>query len=324
MRRREFIAGLGSATLGWPLTAHAQQLPVIGFLSAGAEGGTGPNITAIRKGLGELGYVEGRNVTIDYRLTYGQNDRLPEAAADLVRRQVAVLVTSPSAAAVAAKAATATIPIVFSIGADRVELGLVKSLNRPGGNLTGVVLLTVELQAKRLELLHQLAPAAKSVAFLANPTSAAYKSDLIQLQAAARVLGLRLAVLDAVERSQIEAAITTLIQSGAGGLLVSSDPLFTDRHQQIVAMAASAGIPAIYAWREYVEAGGLMSYGTSRSDGYRIVGNYAGRILKGERPANLPVQRSSKTEFVVNLKAAKALGRDVPTAILLRADEVIE
>jgi putative ABC transport system substrate-binding protein len=327
MKRREFIAGLGSAAV-WPLAARAQQpMPVVGFLAVGSlDTRSRINVAAFHRGLAEMGYFEGRNVAMEYRWTDGQSDRLPAFAAELVRRQVAVMVAiGGTNAAFAAKAATQTIPIVFSSGSDPVEVGLVASLGRPGGNLTGVSLLITAVVAKRLELLHELAPAATSIALLANPANPVLAADETrELQAAARVLGVNLLVLHASSPSEIDAAFATLVEQRVGALLVSSDADFSIRRDQIVALAARHAVLAIYQWREYTAAGGLMSYGPSLTDAYRINGVYTGRILKGEKPADLPVQQVTKIELVINMKAAKALGLTFPTALLVRADEVIE
>jgi putative ABC transport system substrate-binding protein len=329
MRRRDFITGLAGAAAGStfrPVAGRAQrgELPLIGRL-AGRSAVDDDLFIAFRRGLEETGYVEGRNVAIEHQYSDAQNDRLPAQAADLVRRGAAVIVANGGVdVALAAKAATTTIPVIFTIGVDPVEFGLVDSLSRPGGNLTGVVFLTNEVMAKRLELLREFVPAATSIVFLANLTSRSAEADQRQLQVAARVLGLRLAMLNVVDQSQIEQAFATFAQMRADALLVSSEPLFTDRREQIVAMAERHAVPAVYAWREYVVAGGLMSYGTSRTDGHRLAGTYTGRILKGERPQDLPVQQSTKVELVVNLRTAKALGLTIPLSLLGRADEVIE
>jgi putative tryptophan/tyrosine transport system substrate-binding protein len=315
MRRREFIAGLGGAA-AWPLAARAQQpaLPMIGYLNPGSGESRRDIIAAFRRGLAETGYIEGRNILIEFRHAEGQYDRLPALAADLVGRSVAVIVTGPSSGALAAKAATTTIPIVFETGGDPVELGLVASLNRPGGNLTGVTTLIVEVAAKRVELLHDLVPAAVSIALPHNPASRNVTDALTkEAQRAASALGLRLLILNASSEAEIETSFETLVRQRPGALLVSPDPLFTDRREHIVAMATRSAIPAIYAWREYVEAGGLMSYGTSRIEAYRLV-----------EPADLPVQRATKVELIINMKTARALGLTFPLTLPGRADEVIE
>ena len=325
MRRREFIAGVGAAA--WPLAGRAQRLtmPVIGYLNPESLQSRSDVIRAFRQGLAETGFVEGQNVLIEYRHAESQYDRLPTLATELVRHSVAVIVAGPTSAALAAKAATTRIPIVFEVGGDPVELGLVASLNRPGGNLTGVTTLTLEVVAKRLELLHELVPAATSIALLLNPaTRNTADAQTKEAQRAATALGLRLQILNASSQIEIEIAFAALAQQRASALLVSPDPFFTDRREQIIAMTARSAIPTIYAWREYAAAGGLISYGTSRIDAYRLVGTYAGRILKGEKPADLPVQQSTKVELVLNMKTAKALGLTFPLTLLGRADEVIE
>jgi putative ABC transport system substrate-binding protein len=331
MRRRAFItliAGAAGSSMLWPRAARAQQpaLPVIGWLSEGTIETRRDVFAAFHRGLAENGYVEGHNVAIEYRWTQNRNDRLAALAADLVRRQVAVIAsTGGTPMALAAKAATSTIPIVFDVGVDPVEIGLVASLNHPGGNLTGVARLTVEVAAKRLELLHELVPAATSIGFLVNPTNpASADAQTRELQVAARVLGVRLLILDATGPNDIDAAFAALVQQGAGALLVSGNPLFTRRDQQLVGLAVQHAIPTMYIYRESAVAGGLVSYGTSFSDSFRQVGAYAGRILKGDKPADLPVQRVTKVELIINLKTAKALGLTVPQPLLGRADEVIE
>jgi putative ABC transport system substrate-binding protein len=326
VKRREFIALMGGAA-AWPLAAHAQQpaMPVIGFLHPEALETIREFVAAFHRGLADTGHVEGRNVTVEYRWAEGQNDRLPVLAAELARRRVAAIAAPGSTpAALAAKAATKTIPIVFAVGTDPVEIGLVASLNRPGGNLTGVTNLVVEVTAKCLEVLHEMVPAATQIAFLVNPTNPASDGILREGQAAARVLGLRLLVLNASDPSEIEAAFATLARERAGALLVGQDALFSSRRDQLVALVARHAVPAIYQFREYAAAGGLMSYGTSDSDRYRQVGVYTGRILKGEKPADLPVQQSTKIELAINMKTAKALGLTFPLNLLGRADEVIE
>ena len=327
MKRRTFIAGLGSAA-AWPLAARAQQsvVPVIGYLNSTTEAATQRFIAAFRQGLSELGYVEHQNVAIEYRWMEGRYDQLTMLTSDLVHRQVAVLVaTGGTGVARAAKSATSTIPIVFVAGGDPVEVGLVASLNRPGGNVTGAAILTTLLTAKRLELLHELVPGATSIGFLNNPTNTTVtKAEMMEGETAARNLGVQLVTLNASTSSEIEEVFEDLPSGQIGALLTSGDPLWTFQRSQLAALTARYAVPAIYAAREISEAGGLISYGASISDAYRLAGNYVGRILKGEEPANLPVQQSTRIEMVLNLKTAKALGLTVPQSILLRADEVIE
>jgi putative ABC transport system substrate-binding protein len=328
MRRRHFITLLGGAAAAWPLIARAQQgtSPVIGWLGEGTIETRPDAFAAFHQGLAEAGYIEGRNVAIAYRWTQDRTDGLAALAADLVRRKVAVIAsTGGTPMALAAKAATTTIPIVFDVGVDPVEIGLVASLNHPAGNLTGVARLTVEVAAKRLELLHELVPAATSIGFLVNPTNpASVDAQTRELQVAARVLGVRLLVLNASGPNDIDEAFARLVQQGAGALLVSGHPLFTSRNKQLVALAARHAVPTIYIYREAAAAGGLVSYGPSFSDSIRQVGVYTGRILKGDKPADLPVQRITKVDLIINLNTAKALGLMVPLPLLGRADEVIE
>jgi putative tryptophan/tyrosine transport system substrate-binding protein len=328
MRRREFITLLGGAAATSPLAARAQQpaMPVVGLLNGGVAADTAAgNAAAFRKGLGEAGYLEGRNVTIEERWAEGQYDRLPALAADLVRRRVAVIAAPGGLPqALAAKAATQTIPIVFSIGGDPVAIGLVASLNRPGGNLTGVIQLNVDVTGKRLQLLHEMLPTATSIAFLVNPTSRQTDAETSEAQNAARIIGMHLVILNASNPSDIEATFATVVQERVNALLVCSDQLFTGRREQLVALAARYGVPTIYQFRVFAEAGGLMSYGTDLLEVYRLLGNYSGRILKGERPADLPVQRATTFELVINLKTAKTLGLIIPPSVLAVADEVIE
>jgi putative tryptophan/tyrosine transport system substrate-binding protein len=327
MRRREFIT-LGGASAAWSLVAHAQQpaMPVIGFLNPTSPDTRRELIAAFHQGLAEAGYVEGRNLTIEYRWTKGQNDRLPAMATDLVQRRVAVIAAvDGTATALAAKAATATIPILFLIGADPVELGLVASLNRPGGNITGVSALSLGTVAKRLQLLHELVPAAADIAFLRNPTNPYYVTlETRELQSAATALGLRLLLLNASTTSEIEVAFTTLVEQRADAFLLGTDPFFMTVRDQLVALANRHALPAIYPFREDAVAGGLMSYGTNLRDGYRLIGGYTGRILSGDKPADLPVLQATKFELVINAQTAKALGISIPLPLLGRADEVIE
>ena len=326
MRRREFIALLGTAA-AWPLAARAQRpvLPVIGYLSSGVPGLFRDRASVFLQGLAESGYVEGRNVAIEYRWAEGHYDRLPPLAADLVHRPVNVIVTADSiVTARAAKAATATIPIVFGIGADPVELGLVARLNRPGGYLTGAVRLSSDLEPKRLELLHQLVPAASTIALLINPNNPNAALLTKELQAAARTFGLSLLVVQASTDRDLDAAFETMARLRAEGLLISPDSYFIQQSGRLAALALGQAIPAMFQYREFAAAGGLISYAGSRTESSRLVGAYAGRILKGEKPGDLPVQRSSTVELIVNLKTARALGISVPRSVLAGADEVIE
>jgi len=326
MRRRAFIKLIGGTAIAWPLAARAQQpFPVIGFLSARSLGESAPILDAFRRGLAETGYLEGQNVAIEYRLLEGQFDRLAETAADLVRRQVSVIVTAGTAPARPAKAATQTIPIVFGVGDDPVRLGLVASLARPGGNATGINYFSSEINAKRLELLHELIPTAARVAVLVNPANATNTSSMLaSMEPAARALGLQIQIYNASTNREIDVAFATLVREKADALFLAPDALFSARRVQLISLAARHALPASYSLREAVEAGGLMSYGTSFADMYRQLGVYAGRILKGAKPADLPVAQSTKFELVINLQTAKLLGLDVPPQLLARADEVIE
>jgi ABC-type uncharacterized transport system substrate-binding protein len=326
MRRRQFITLLGGAA-AWPLVARAQQsaMPVIGFINSASPQDYVGQVAAFLKGLGETGYVEGRNVAIEYRWAEGQHDRLPALAADLVQRQVAVIAATTTPAALAAKAATTTIPIVFEGGTDPVETGLVASLYRPGGNVTGVTQLNVVVTPKRVELLHELVPTASVIALLVNPTDAANAEQTTRdVQAAARSFGLELHVLSASSERDFDAVFAELIRLRAGGLVIGSGAFFVSRQEQLAVLAFRHAVPAVFETRGFVAAGGLMSYSGSLTDSYRLTGIYVARILKGEKPAELPVQRGTKVELYINLKSAKALGLSVPNTLIGRADEVIE
>jgi putative ABC transport system substrate-binding protein len=327
MRRRDFIVLVGGAAAAWPLAARGQQpaIPVIGFLNGTSlEGYDGLFLSAFRRGLSETGYNEGGNVAIEYRWAEGHYEQLPEMAADLVRRRVAVIAATSTPANVIATKATKTIPIVFTTSSDPVELGLVASLNQPGGNVTGAVTLNVEVVSKRLELLHEIVPTASSIFVLANPTNPNAEIQTKALQAAARTLGQQIVVVNATTESGIDAAFARLADERAGALLVDTDAFLFSHRDRLVGLANRYGVPTIFDRRKFAETGGLMSYGGNVTDVYRLAGIYTGRILKGEKPANLPVQQSTKVEFVINLKTARALGVTIPTMLLATADEVIE
>ena len=327
LERREFITLLGGAAAAWPLVARAQQpaMPVIGYLNNGSPESDASRLTGLRRGLNETGYVEGRNLVIEYRWAGNQADRLPALAADLVQLRVAVIVAAGIPPALAAKAATTSIPIVFLAGTDPVQLGLVASLNRPGGNLTGFNVFGGEVAAKGLALLHELVPSVATIGFLENPNNpifaAYYERDVL---VAAPAIGLKVQILQASSDREIDAAFVNLVQTRTGALLVGGDAFFNSRIERLIALAAHHAIPVMYQYREFVAAGGLMSYGTSLTDGYRQVGIYAGRILKGEKPADLPVQQATKIELIINLKTARTLGLEVPDRLLTIANEVIE
>jgi putative ABC transport system substrate-binding protein len=323
MNRRVFIAGLGAAA--WPVVAQAQQsaMPVIGFLNSASAGGYAPFVAAFRQGLKETGFVEGQNVAVEYRWADGQHDRLPAMAAELVRRQVPVIVAN-TPGNLAAKAATTTIPIVFTTASDPIQLGLVASLARPGGNVTGATAFGVEVTPKQLELAHGLVPTATVIAVVVNPTHPNAETVVRELQAAARILGVQLHVLHASAEREFDTVFATLGQQRAGALVIGPDPLFVARSEQLAALALRHAVPAFSFVRDFVAAGGLMSYGGSNSDMYRIAGVYAGRILRGDKPADLPVQQTTKVELIINMKTAKALGLTIPETLLATADEVIQ
>jgi ABC-type uncharacterized transport system substrate-binding protein len=326
MRRRDFIIFLAGAMAAWPLAARAQQkaMPVIGFLSPTGPSPSAPLTAAFRQGLSEASYVEGQNLAIEYRWAEGHYDRLPALAADLVGLKVDLIVANSPPAALAAKSATSTIPIVFRGGEDPVGGGLVASLARPGGNLTGVSFIPDGLTAKRLELLSELVPGARVIALLVNPNSPNAERIIRDVQQAAQAKGVQLPILKASTETEIDAAFTSLIELAAGALLVAGDPFLSSRREQFVALASRHAVPAIYAWREFAASGGLISYGSSLTAAFRLVGIYAGKILKGAKPADLPVEQPTKFELVINLNTAKTLGLTVPQSLLTRADELIE
>jgi putative ABC transport system substrate-binding protein len=325
IRRRQFITLLGGSAAAWPLAARAQQsaIPVIGFVNAASPKGYARPLAAFLKGLGETGYVDGRNVVIEYRWAGGQYDRLPAFVADLLQRKVDLLAATSTPAAVAAKAATATIPIVFTTSGDPVRLGFVGSLARPGGNVTGASQLNVEVAPKRLELMHEAIPTATNIGLLVNPTNTLAEPVSRDLSAAAATLGLKLHILRASGEQDFATVFKTLAELRAA-LVIGTDVFFNSRSDELAALALRYGVPAIYQYREFTAAGGLMSFGGSIAESYRLAGVYAGRILKGEKPADLPVQQVTKVELIVNLKTAKALGLTIPLPLLGRADEVIE
>jgi putative ABC transport system substrate-binding protein len=328
MRRREFIKVIaGSAAAAWPLVVRAQPpaMPVVGFINVTSAKGYQRQLAAFVKGLGETGYIDGRNVRIEYRWAEDRSDRLPAMVAELVHDQVAVIAATTTPAAVAAKAATTTIPIVFEMASNPVRLGLVASLNRPGGNVTGVTQTNVEIAPKRLQLLHELVPTARVIALLVNPANPGLAETATkEMQAAAHTIGLELHVLNASTEREFNAVFADLLQLRAGALVIGPDPFFTSQSDQLAALALRHAVPTVYEVREFAVAGGLLSYGGDITESYRLAGNYTGRILKGEKPADLPVQQVSKVEMVINLKTAKALGLNIPNTLLGRADEVIE
>ena len=326
MRRRDVIKLLAGSAAAWPLATRAQQPAtlVVGFMNGSSPEAFAPTVTAFRQGLNETGYVEGQNVKIEYRWAEGRYDRLPGIAADLVRRQMVVIAATGTPAALAAKAATAVIPVIFETAGDPVALGFVASLNRPGGNVTGVTQLSSELVSKRLRLLHDLIPAATNIGLLVNPTDPRAETQTRDVQEAAHALGLRIHVLNASSEAEIDTAFSDLVKLRAGALVVGTGELFNSRAAQLAALAAREQVPAIYQYREFAAAGGLISYGTSLTDAYRLAGIYTGRVLKGEKTADLPVVRPTKFELVINLKTADALGLSIPAGVLAIADEVIE
>jgi putative ABC transport system substrate-binding protein len=327
MRRRDFIALLGCSAATWPVTARAQQpaLPSIGFVNAGSSQRLARHLSAFLKGLAETGHIEGQNITIEYRWAESRIDQLPALVADLIRRQVRVIAATGTPAALAAKEATTTTPIVFETGANPIKLGLVDSLNRPGGNITGVTQANQETAPKRLQLLHELIPTAKVIGLLVNPTDPALaEADANSVREAAQTLGLELHVLNASTDHDFDAIFAKLIQLRADGLVIGGEQLFTSHVEQLAALTVRHAVPAAYQWREFAAAGGLLSYGSDVTDAYRVAGVYTGRILKGDKPADLPIQQATKVELYINLKTAKTLGISVPIPVLGRADEVIE
>jgi len=326
IKRREFISLLGGAAAAWPLAARAQQaaIPAIGYLNLGSPESDASRLTGLRRGLSQTGYVEGRNLVIEYRWAGNQARRLPELAADLVQLQVTVILAAGLLPALAAKAATTSIPIVFGVGADPVQLGLVASLNRPGGNLTGFNTFAGELGAKALALLHELVPSTATIGFLENPNNPSFELQTRDVLAATPAIGLKVQVLKAGTDREIDAAFVSLVQARTGALLVGADAFFISRIERLIELAARHAIPTMYLFPEYVVAGGLISYGTSLIENWRQIGLYTGRILKGEKPADLPVQQFTKLELIINLKTARALGLQIPDRLLALADEVIE
>jgi len=324
MQRREFIRGVAGAAVAWPFASSAQQtVPVVGYLS-GRSANSVPQLSAFLKALNEAGYVDGRNVSIEYRWAEGRADRLPALAADLVHHRVTVIAAATTLAALAAKAETTTIPIIFEMAGDPVQLGLVTSLNRPDGNITGVATLNIELAPKRLQLLHEVVPSAKVVVLLVNPADATAEIQTREARSAAHSLGLELHVLNARTETDFDAVFANIIQMQAGGLVIAADPLFNSRRKQLGELTVRHAVPAIYGQHDFTAAGGLLSYGPDQSDAYRRTGIYVGRVLKGEKPADLPVEQATKVELYINLKTAKALGITIPNTLIGRADEVIE
>jgi ABC-type uncharacterized transport system substrate-binding protein len=326
MRRRDVIRGIAGSAAAWSLAARAQQstMPVIGYLSEGSAESDDVRLAGLRRGLAEAGHVEGRNVTIEYRWAANQIDQLPALVADLLQHRVAVIVTPGTLSTFAAKAATSTVPIVFVTGTDPVQLGLVGSLNQPGGNVTGYTVLRHDLSAKRLEMLHELLPGTASVGFLEDPRNPTAELETRELLAASRALGVKIQMLHVATEGEIDSAFASLVQARTGALLVPDEIFFNDRITQLVALAARYAVPTLYSIREFPLAGGLMSYGISRAETYRLIGLQVARILEGQKPADLPVMQSTKIELVINLKTAKALGVTIPPSLLARADEVIE